>query len=187
MAELRASEAAAGTGLPLAHGACRLSALAVGRCTMIAPFPGHMAAADAALASLGLSFPAPGKVLSAPGARITWAGREQAMLLGAAPPAALADHAAVSDQGDGWAGFMLAGSGEGRGAESVLARLVPLDLRARSFPPGRAARSLLNHMPLLILRDAADAFELYTFRSMARSAVHELAEAMRSVSARKAL
>lgn len=187
MAELRESEAAIGTGLPLVHGACRLSALPVDRCTLIAPFPGQMAAADAALAMLGLSFPAPGQVLAAPGARIIWAGREQAMLFGAAPPAALEAHAAISDQGDGWAGFMLAGTGEAQGAEAVLARPVPLDLRAASFPPGRAARSLLNHMPLLILRDTDDAFELYTFRSMARSAVHELDQAMRSVAARAAL
>lgn len=187
MADLKASEAAAGTGLPLTHGACRLTALGHERRTLIAPFPGQMGAVSAALAAMGLAFPAPGQVLAAPGGRIVWAGREQAMLIGAAPPAALAEYAATSDQSDGWAGFMLAGPGGGQGAEAVLARLVPIDLRAASFPPGHSARTLLGHMPLLILRDAADAFELYTFRSMARSAVHELAEAMRALAARAAL
>lgn len=185
MADLMASEA--GAGLPLKHGGCRLSLLADERRTLIAPFPGQAAAVSAALAALGLSFPAPGQVITAPGARIVWAGREQAMMSGAAPPVALDSHAALSDQGDGWAGFMLAGTGGVWGAEAVLARLVPIDLRAGVFPPGRSARSFLGHLPMLLVRDTADAFEIFTYRSMAQSAVHELEEAMRAVAARAAL
>ena len=65
----------------------------------------------------------------------------------------------------------------------MLARLVPLDLAPDAFPAGSAARSLLRHLPLLLVR-AGDGFELLVPRSYAATAVRELAEAMRGVAAR---
>ena len=177
---LTVTGAADGLGLPLRHGDCRLTAQPVVAAWLIAPYPGRAAACSAALAPIGLSFPAPGQGLSAQGARIVWAGREQAFLFDAAPPDGLAEHASLTDQADGWARFLL----QGTGAEAVLARLVPLDLRAGSFPQGRVVRSLLGHMPLLLIRAASDAFEITTYRSMAGSAVHELGRAMRATAAR---
>ena len=76
---------------------------------------------------------------------------------------------------------------QGPGAEDVLARLVPLDLRFAAFPEGAVARSGLNHMPMLLLREAGEAFQIMVFRSMAGSAVHELALAMKAYVARAAL
>ncbi|MCC6002624.1 MAG: sarcosine oxidase subunit gamma [Pararhodobacter sp.] len=183
MAESGTTNPADGLGLPLDHGACRLSALSCGPAWLVAPFPGQEGACGAALAPLGLDFPAPGQVLAEKGARIVWAGRAQALLFDADPPGALTRHAAVTDQADGWARLML----QGADAQTVLARLVPLDLHAGAFPPGRAARTLLGHHPLLLIRDTENAFEIMTYRSMAGSAVHELQEAMRSVAARAAL
>ena len=183
MADLTVTEATDGLGLPLAMGDCTLSAQAPGTAWLIAPYPGRVAACSAALALLGLRFPAPGQGLAAGGRRIVWAGRDQAFLFGAAPPEGLAEHAALTDQSDGWAGLRL----QGPDAEAVLARLVPLDLRIGAFPEGHVARSLLGHMPLLIQRTGAETFALMTYRSMAGSAVQEIAHALKAVAARRRL
>jgi heterotetrameric sarcosine oxidase gamma subunit len=146
----------------------------------VALFPGQAKAAGKVLKPLGLAFPAPGTFTTGKaGARLVWTGREQAFLMGAAAPDGLVGLAAVTDQSDAWVGFALSGAG----AEAVLARLVPVDLRLAAFPAGRAIRAPLNHMASVILRNA-EGFEIYAFRSMARTAWHELAEALQHLAAR---
>ncbi len=183
MAELSVTDPFAGLGLPIMAGRCRLDPCAPDTIISIAPFPGHVASVDAVLRGIGLGFPKPGTVAAAGSVRAVSAGRATAFLMGGPLPEGLQEHAALTDQGDGWAGLHLAGEA----AEAVLARLVPLDLRPTTFPPAASARSLLNHMPCLLLRVTQTAFELYVFRSMAGTAVHELTEAMRSVAARSAV
>jgi sarcosine oxidase subunit gamma len=70
----------------------------------------------------------------------------------------------------------------GPDAVEVLSRLVPLDLA--QMPPRTSARSLLNHMPLLLIR-GDEGFEVWSYRSMAGTLLHELATAMRGVAARR--
>ena len=167
--------------LPVTAGAATLAAAAAGPITSVAPFRGKERAASSALKPLGLSFPGPGKAVTKDGAACVWAGRGQAFLIGAEAPEELAGIAALTDQSDAWVVMRLSGAG----AEAVLARLVPLDLRAATgFRTGSAARTLLGHMPLVIRRVAAADFELMTFRSMAAHAVHELSVAMEAVAAR---
>lgn len=166
---------------PLETGGARLSLHDPGPLHQIALYPGAELAAAVLLAPLGLDFPAPGRMAAAGGLRLVWTGRAQAMLVGAEPPQGLTEHAALTDQSDGWVCLSLAGPG----AEAVLARLVPLDLRAAAFPPGHAARTALNHMPLILWREAED-FRLMTFRSMARTAWDEIAHAMAHLAARAA-
>jgi len=178
---LAAREPCAGLGLPLTLGRCRLDRLEGETITAIAPFPGKKPALDTCLKPLGLRFPEPGESLSSVGVRIVWAGREAAFLIGAQAPEGLHDHAALSDQSDGWAGLRL----EGPDSEAVLARLVPLDLRGGVFGPGQCARAPINHMQALILRAGPDAFDLRVYRSMVATLVHELTEAMRGISARR--
>lgn len=110
-------------------------------------------------------------------ARVIWTGRGQWFVMGDRP-----EGGAVTDQSDGWVGFRLAGAA----AADVLMRLVALDLRLSAFPVGSAARSGLNHMPMVLLREEGG-FALLTFRSMARTAWHEIAEAMARVDARARL
>jgi len=126
----------------------------------------------------GLGFPAPGETGAADGAQLAWWGQGMAMLIGADPGEVRG--AALVDQSGGWACFELSGEG----AEAVLARLVPLDLAA--MEEGAVARSLLNHMPLALIR-MAGSFRLFTFRSMAGTAREELTRAMRGVAAREAV
>jgi sarcosine oxidase subunit gamma len=168
---------------PLTLAGCTLSEALPGPITSVAPFRGQRAAVDGALGALGLGFPAPGEVLAAGQARMVWTGRDQAFLVGVEPLAALAPHAALTDQSDGWAVLALAGPG----AEAVLARIVPIDVRAAAFPPGRSARVPFNHMQSVLIRREADAFEVMVFRSMAQTAWHEVETAMRGLAARLAI
>lgn len=179
MPDLIAKTPCAGLPLPVTHAGVTLEEWLPGPITSVAPFAGQDKAVVKALKSLGLAFPAPNGMAQSGTARIVWTGRGQAFVTGAAMPATTA--AALTDQSDGWAGLRLTGAA----AAVVLARLVPLDLRAMA--PGTAARSLLGHMPLVLMRPDADRFEMLVFRSMARSAVHELETAMAGLAGRAGL
>lgn len=148
--------------------------------TSVAPYPGRMDRVNAALAPLGLAFPGPNSQTRQGMARLLWTGREQAFLIGAPAPDGLADHAALTDQTDGWAILTLTGPV----AEQALMRPVPLDLRQGAFPPLRTMRAPLNHMQAILTRTAPDAFEIMVFRSMARTAWGELTEALEVLAAR---
>ena len=150
----------------------------VGPITSVAVLPGGAKAVAKGLKTLGLAMPEPNSFAEKKGARIVWTGRDQAFLTGVEPPAL--EGAALTDQSDGWAALALTGAG----AVDVLARLVPVDLRLAAFPVGRAIRTQLNHMNVMILRAGDHAFEILGFRSMARTAWHELETTMHMVAAR---
>ena len=95
-------------------------------------------------------------------------------------PADLAAEGAITDQSDAWAFMRLTGAG----AEDVLARLVPVDLRLAVFMPGQTVRTELMHMMASITRSGDDSFDIMVMRSFAKTAVHDLHEAMKSVAAR---
>ncbi|MFN3952843.1 MAG: sarcosine oxidase subunit gamma [Pararhodobacter sp.] len=179
MAELDITLPSAGLGLPITRGNCRLEAAALGPVWQIMPFPGARDALDAALEPLGLRFPDPGQVLNGrDGARLVWAGRETAFLIGAAQPPGLP--AAVCDQSDGWVVLHLSGAR----VVDVLARLATIDLRDEAFPVASSARIQLNHLPAMIIKNDSQALEIWSYRSMAATLVHELGVAMRAVAAR---
>ncbi|MGL4321200.1 MAG: sarcosine oxidase subunit gamma [Paracoccaceae bacterium] len=164
---------------PVTHGTVTLVEWALPRVTSVSPFAGQDKALAKALKTMGLTFPLPNMAVTSKGTgSLIWTGRNQAFLLDA-DPAPLEGIAALTDQSDGWCGLVLTGAG----AADVLARLVPVDLRASAFPTGRCIRTGLNHMNAVLWRREAD-FVLLVFRSMARTAWHELTEAMQTVAAR---
>lgn len=179
MPDLIAKTPCTGLHLPVSHGGATLEEWLPGPITSVAPFAGKDKAVVKALKPLGLAFPAPNGMAQVGAARIVWTGRGQAFVIGVAVPDMAG--AALTDQSDGWAGLRLTGPA----AADVLARLVPLDLRAMA--QGTAARSLLGHMPLVLMRPDAETFELLVFRSMARTAVHELDTAMTGLAGRAGL
>lgn len=182
MAELVANSPCAGV-LPVTAGGVALSEVAAGHITALAPFRGKAEALSTALkAAHGMEFPAAGRATGKAGARCVWTGRGRAFLMGPAPDAGLAAHAAVTDQSDAWAVVALVGTG----AEAVLARLVPVDLRASVFKRGHTARTLCGHMNVSITRVGPESFQIMAFRSMARTLAHELGHAMELVAARAA-
>jgi sarcosine oxidase subunit gamma len=152
----------------------------VGPITSIAVLPGGAKAVAKGLKALGLAMPAPSSFVEKKGVRIVWTGRDQAFLIGIDAPEI--EGAAVTDQSDGWATLALSGAG----VVDVLARLVPVDLRLAACPVGAALRTQVNHMNAVILRTGDHAFEIIVFRSMARTAWHELETTMSMVSARMA-
>lgn len=161
---------------PVALGGLTLAEVKLGQITSIAPFAGQGKALAAALKPLG--FPAPNTVSAKGDARLVWTGRGQAFLIGAAP-GDWAAMAALTDQSDGWAALSLTGDG----AVDVLARLIPLDLRGMAV--GACARSSLGHMSVVLIR-VANGFEMLVFRSMAKTAWHELEAAIKMRAARLA-
>lgn len=176
MPELIAKSALEGRSLTL--GSVTLAEVDVGPITSIALFPGGAKAVAKGLKPQGLSMPEPNNFAEKKGARIVWTGRDQAFLTGADCPAL--EGAAVTDQSDGWTVLALSGAA----AVDVLARWVPVDARLSAFPVGRALRTQLNHMNVILLRTGDYAFEIMVFRSMARTAWHELEAAIHMVAAR---
>lgn len=170
MPDLIAKSALGGRSLTLA--ATTLAEALLGPLTSIAPFPGQT---DATAAALGHPFPKP-NTTSGP---LIWTGRDQAFLMGTPPD--LTGLAATTDQTGGWLALRLTGPL----AADTLARLVPLDLRATSFPPGTCARTALNHMAAILVREP-QGFLILTFRSMAETAWHELHTALNALAARAA-
>lgn len=157
-------------------GGVTLAEVDLGQVTSVAPFAGQDKAVAAALKPL--AFPAPNMVSAKGAARLVWTGRGQAFLMGTVPEG-LDVCAALTDQRDGWAGVSLTGAG----AVDVLARLVPLDLRGMAV--GACARTSLGHMAVVLI-SVKDGFELLVFRSMAKTAWHELVAAMKMRAARLA-
>lgn len=180
MAELIAKSPCDGL-LPVEIGGVTLTEEDLGHLTALAPYRGQAKDAAAALKSAhGMVWPGPNRVTGKQGARAIWFGRAHVLLAGPAPDAALAAHAALTDQSDAWACVRL----EGAGAEDVLARLVPLDLRAGRFKRGHSAKTQLMHMNVSISRIGEHAFLILAFRSMAKTLVHDLKTAMAGVAAR---
>ncbi len=128
--------------------------------------------------ALGAAFPGPGRTTGKAGARAIWSGAGQALVLG---QKVAVGGAAITDQSDGWACMVL----DGDDARAVLARLVPVDLRPSAFKTGHASRTLLGHMACALWREGKDRYGMLVFRSMAKTAVHELETAMKSVSAQR--
>ncbi|UWQ89769.1 sarcosine oxidase subunit gamma [Rhodobacteraceae bacterium M382] len=167
--------------VPTTIGAITLSEMQVGVMTSVAPYIGKgQAVSDHLRAAHGVGFPDPGQALFGDGGQVIWFGRNQAVLLGAAPDEKLSTLAALTDQGDAWAVVRLAGVG----AEEVLARLAPVDLRPGQFDPGQTLRTELAHMAASITRLSDGAFQIMVLRSMAQTLIHDLKSAMEAVAAR---
>lgn len=180
MAELIAKSPCAGL-LPLTVGGLTLSEETPAAMTSVAPYQGQMDDLGAAMkAAHGMGFPAPGRSTGKAGNRAIWFSRDMALLMGPAADASLADHAALTDQSDGWAVVRL----EGEQAAEVLARLTPADLRPSVFKRGHTARSEVAHMMGSITKIGDSAFVVMVFRSMAQTLVHDLKTAMEAVAAR---
>ena len=159
-----------------------LSGIAEGQVTSIAPFRGQEAAVSARLvAEFGVGLPDVGTHIAAVDIRLVWAGRGRGLLIGAPPPD-LGGLAATTDQTGAEAVMGVAGST----AHHVLARLVPIDLRADVFGANATARTMLGHMSATISRIGAEAFEVRVMRSMAGTLHHEVTQAATLFAARTA-
>ncbi|WP_317057394.1 sarcosine oxidase subunit gamma [Roseovarius rhodophyticola] len=153
----------------------------LGPVTSIAPYPGRQkAVSDLLKKAHGITFPKPNMFLPGKEASCLWFGRDMALLIGAEPDPALAKEAALTDQSDAWAVLSL----RGEGIEAALARLCPIDTRLRQFPINSTARTEVAHMTSSLTRMSETEFQLMIFRAFARTALHEITDAMEGVAAR---
>lgn len=180
MADLSARSPCEGL-LPFTAGAITLTEEPFVPLTSLMPYRGRaMALSDALEAAHGLKLPSVNRSSAKGGISLLWFGRGQYLLVGAQPDPALAGHAAVVDQSDAWTRVRL----DGAGAESVLARLLPVDVRATTFKRGHTMRSPLEHMMASVTRTGSETFSIMVFRSMAATIVHDLKTAMEGVVSR---
>ena len=179
MAELIAKTALDGKSVTI--GGTTLAERDLGPVTSIAAFPGKLPEVNAGLQTLGLTFPAPNRFTQTADARLVWTGPDQGFLIGTPAPANLP--AAITDQSGGWTALSLTGTV----AADALMRLAPLDLHPKAFPPGSAARAPLGHMNMVLIAADHHEFLILIFRSMARTAFHEIETALHMLAARAAL
>ncbi|WP_240035699.1 sarcosine oxidase subunit gamma [Hwanghaeella grinnelliae] len=90
---------------------------------------------------------------------------------------ALGDNGYYTDQSDSWAMLHLSGSA----AIDALARICPLDLDASVFPDGTVARTVMEHMGVIVLREGTDGFLLMAARSSAANFLHAVEQSVRNV------
>lgn len=181
MAELKAKTPCEGL-LPVTFGCVTLDEIELGHVASLMPFKVAADMSAALDAAHGVAFPTPNRTTRKGDVRCVWFGRGQALLMGAVPDARLVSHGAVVDQSDAWCAVTLTGPM----IEDVLARLVPVDLRAGQFKRGHTARTQLGHMMVSVTRTGPEQFMLLVFRSMAASLVHDISRAMQAVAARRA-
>lgn len=180
MADLVAKSPCEGL-LPLQIGGIGLREVDLGHLTTVAPFAGQQEKLDQLLkAAHGVGYPAPNRSQTVAESRILWFGRDMALLAGPQPDPSLSQAAALTDQSDAWASVVL----EGAGADEVLARLVPVDLRPAHFQPGHTCRTTLGHMHASVTRISDTALQVLVFRSMVVTMADELRHAMEAVAAR---
>ena len=168
--------------LPKTIGDVTLSETVFDAITSVAPFKGQEAAvSDALKAQIDAALPKPNRTTGKANARAVWSGMGQAMVLGAKLDPIVG--AAMSDQSDAWTCVAL----DGGGARDVLARLTPLDLRPSMFKQGHVARTEVAHMSAILMRTGDNRYGIMVFRSMAKTLVHDISEAMTSVAGRAKL
>lgn len=152
---------------------------------------GGDAAFSAALADgLGAARPAPGDSTRGDrlAARVLGMQPDQLFILFELPDpdratetvaAALGSAAYLTDQSDGWAMLRIAGTG----VRAALERICPIDLADEAFPEGRVARTVMEHLAVIVLRDGSDSFLLMSPRSSARSFLDAVEISVETVSA----
>ena len=151
------------------------------------PLGGESALAAALESALGTALPAPGKTAraAADGLRLLRLQQDQLFALfnhqGDRPvdavSAQLGDAGYYTDQSDGWVLLRL----RGPSAREALERICPLDLHDAAFADGDAARTVMEHLGVVILREGADSYLLMSAASSARSFLHAVETSLKNV------
>ncbi len=155
--------------------------------SLAVPLGGAEALAKAVKSAYGVELPAVGQstVAEAGDARFLGLARDQFVLLfddtGADPVGAVTEKlsgtAYLTDQSDAWA--LLGVSGPN--CRAALERICPLDLHPTAFAIGAVARTVMEHLNVIIHRKAEDTFLLMSPRSSAGSFLHAVTTSAENV------
>ncbi len=151
------------------------------------PLGGEAAAFDAIRAAFGVAPPVVGmSCLSADAtARLIRLSSDQLFVTLAHPgtcpatliAARLGDAAYCTDQSDVWSILEISGTG----TRSALERICPIDLHPDAFAPDQAARTAMEHMGVIVIRTADDAFTLLSASSSANSFLEAVMVSIRNL------
>ena len=83
----------------------------------------------------------------------------------------------VTLQSDSWVGLRLSGPK----ARAALERICPIDLHPASFPEGCVARTVMEHLGVVIVRESDDGFLLLSASSSAGSFLHAIKTSIENV------
>lgn len=187
MAEYTLISAPPLAGVDQTHGDIRLTApkdLAI--VSVALPLGGEEAALKAVASSYGTDLPDVGKSAMAGEARLVRLGADQAFILfqRTEPDAEqvvagkLGETAYLTDQTDTWCGLEISGPG----SRTALERICPLDLHADAFAEHDAARTVMEHLGVIIIRTGQDSFLLLSASSSAGSFLHAVETSIKNVS-----
>lgn len=149
------------------------------------PQSGENALSEALNSGWGLALPDPNMTSLAGDIRAVRTAPDQMLLLlpNAEPDAerrvrgTLGGTGYTTDQTDAWIILELAGPDLG----AALERLSPVDLSPMAFPVGAAARTVMEHMGVLVVRTSEDAVLLASAASSAESFLHAIEVSVRNV------
>ncbi|WP_397542827.1 sarcosine oxidase subunit gamma family protein [Roseovarius salis] len=150
------------------------------------PLGGESAADTAVQSAYGLTLPPPGESAeTGKGETLVRLGEDQAFVLfeRAAPDAEavvrdkLGEAVYVTDQTDSWCVLEMSGAG----CRTALERICPIDLNPEAFGRGDAARTVMEHLGVLVLRTGTDSYLLLSASSSAGSFLHMLETSARNV------
>jgi sarcosine oxidase subunit gamma len=139
-------------------------------------------ASRALQARYGVSLPAPGRLETGDGIAVVWQGPDRFLAVRGGEEREL--NSALQSALDGLAHIVDSSSSRviltvtGGGTRDALAKLLPIDLHPREFPPGSVALTVAGHIDVQVWRqDASHDFHIACARSLAASLRRLLAEA----------
>ncbi|MDA4844472.1 sarcosine oxidase subunit gamma [Hoeflea poritis] len=89
----------------------------------------------------------------------------------------LSDAGYYTDQSDSWAVLRVSGTR----CREALERICPLDLHPQTFVTGAVARTVMEHLGVIIFRDGEDSFLLLSARSSAPSFLHAVVTSAKNI------
>lgn len=150
------------------------------------PLGDEAEAAKAVQVAWGKALPEVGQSVTAKdGVRLVRLGQDQAFVIFPHTPpdaaqvvaARLNGRTYVTDQTDAWAVLEMGGPQ----SRTALERICPLDLHPKVFAIDAAARTVMEHLGVLIIRTGGDAFLLLSASSSADSFLHAVQTSMQNV------
>ena len=159
----------------------------VGKVSVAIPLGGEQAV-DKILANLfGVAIPATGESVFSDdkNARVIRLGKDQLFVLlfdkQSDPRSTLAakfgDVAYLTDQSDSWVGLEISGAK----VRQVLERICMVNLHPDVFRVDHIARTMMEHLGVLLIRNGEDSYQLMSASSSAKSFLHAVTTSIRNV------